>query len=134
MKKCKNCGIEIEEHRIYCSYNCRNIYVNKHLRDYTKRSIRINQSRMDKYYLDPKKCLLCSKILDYDKKRNKFCNNSCAASYNNKFKKGLKYIISEDGYKSLLKSAIKNFKLDTTEIKNKYNSDYHNNSKKMFKL
>ena len=36
MKKCKNieCNKEIEKNRIYCSFKCRNFYVNKNLRDY----------------------------------------------------------------------------------------------------
>lgn len=32
-------------------------------------------------------CLNCNKSLPYDKRKNKFCSNSCSASYNNKSRK-----------------------------------------------
>lgn len=37
----------------------------------------------DEYYKNPNKCLQCDCDLDFYKKRNKFCGNSCAATYNN---------------------------------------------------
>lgn len=36
-----------------------------------------------KYNLSPKICLNCSNPLSYNKKHNKFCSNSCSASFNN---------------------------------------------------
>lgn len=35
------------------------------------------------YNLDPKLCMNCSESLEYKKRKNKFCNKSCAAIYNN---------------------------------------------------
>lgn len=37
----------------------------------------------DRYYANPKFCRYCSKKIDYLKRRNNFCNHSCAASTNN---------------------------------------------------
>lgn len=41
------------------------------------------QLRIDAYMKDPTRCKNCNEPLPYEKKRNKFCNNSCAASFNN---------------------------------------------------
>ena len=38
----------------------------------------------DLYNLDPKKCFFCQNPLSYKKRANKFCNQSCAASHNNR--------------------------------------------------
>jgi len=38
----------------------------------------------DRYKNNPKFCLNCDKELEYTKRKNKFCNYSCAAQYNNK--------------------------------------------------
>jgi predicted nucleic acid-binding Zn ribbon protein len=39
--------------------------------------------RIKAYLLDPKVCLCCGKRLGYQKRSNKFCDKSCAATYNN---------------------------------------------------
>lgn len=39
--------------------------------------------RRDKYKVNPKLCRNCNKELDYSKRRNSFCDHSCAASANN---------------------------------------------------
>src|SRR5437867_2172495 len=44
------------------------------------------QQRINEYNLSPTHCLFCNKILDYEKRKNKFCCQSCAASFNNKDK------------------------------------------------
>lgn len=36
-----------------------------------------------RYYLNPKICCFCHKELPYEKRKNKFCDHSCAASKNN---------------------------------------------------
>lgn len=37
------------------------------------------------YYQNPKHCLCCGKVIDFERRlTSNFCNNSCAASYNNK--------------------------------------------------
>lgn len=41
------------------------------------------QKRIENYYKNPTKCLFCGKELDYNHRHNKFCDQSCAASYNN---------------------------------------------------
>lgn len=42
------------------------------------------KERIEKYNLSPSKCAFCGKELDYKHRHNKFCNNSCSASFNNK--------------------------------------------------
>lgn len=37
----------------------------------------------EKYYENPKYCQQCGKIIPYEKRINKFCSSSCAATYNN---------------------------------------------------
>jgi len=87
--KCKNneCSNEIIGKRVYCSLACRNIYVNKYLRNYGKVSDfhKIKREKMETEYLkNPKKCKKCDNIICFEKKDNEFCNHSCSASFNNK--------------------------------------------------
>jgi hypothetical protein len=58
MKKCKNieCSNETLNNRVYCSLKCRNYYVNKYLRDYTKNGESISNKAKNSYLLSPKKC------------------------------------------------------------------------------
>lgn len=42
------------------------------------------EKRIEEYLKNPTKCKFCKKELPYKKRRNKFCNQSCAASVNNK--------------------------------------------------
>lgn len=89
MKKCKNieCNNDIEDKKTYCSLHCRNIYVNKHLRNYAIVSETFNKKRVNKileYNGSPKYCIYCGNVLPYKKGiRNKFCNSSCSSTYNN---------------------------------------------------
>ena len=75
MKKCKNieCENNISDYRTYCSLTCRNIYVNKHIRDYSKVSNTISQKSVESYKKNKKHCLNpeCGKEIPYEKKRNK---------------------------------------------------------------
>lgn len=89
MGKCKNieCGNETEGKRVYCSLKCRNVYVNKYLRDYSKTSEGFEKKRKEKeseYLKSPKQCKECEEIIPYDKKENDFCDKSCSNSYSNK--------------------------------------------------
>jgi predicted nucleic acid-binding Zn ribbon protein len=77
MNICKNCGKEIESHRIYCSSTCRNIYVNKNLRDYSKNGSSLRNKCKDKYDLEPKKCKICDSIIPYELRENVFCSKKC---------------------------------------------------------
>lgn len=126
--KCKNCGKDTKNDKLYCSLTCRNIYVNKNLRDYSKLKKTNEEKRrkkIEEYYNSPKICKNCGKVIRFEKKLNNFCDSGCSASYNNKNREGLKYNISEEGKSALIKSAIKNFKLDE-EIKNKKTEYYKN--------
>ena len=49
------------------------------------------QQRIDDYNKNPNLCLYCGKPIVYDKRHNKFCNSSCAATYNNLHKKPKDY-------------------------------------------
>ncbi len=128
-KKCKNieCDNLIKENRTYCSLTCRNVYVNKHLRDYSKNSKGL--SKEDDYNLSPKFCKYCNEKLIYKKRENNFCDNSCSALFNNPNKKGNKYILSEKGKKSLIKSALKLHNLTEEKIEN-MKIEYYLNPKK----
>lgn len=118
MGKCKNCGTDIDDKRVYCSLKCRNVYVNKH-RDYSKMKNTFEEKHkesIDNYYLNPKTCKNCGKIIEYENKQKTFCDQSCAAKFNNKKRKGLKYNLSEDGKNVLIESAYKNLlKIDNPE-------------------
>lgn len=39
--------------------------------------------RKEKYNLNPKKCRCCGAPISYEKRKNNFCNSSCAATYHN---------------------------------------------------
>jgi hypothetical protein len=111
MKKCKNdeCDSVITDNRTYCSLRCRNVYVNKHLRDYTKVREAFTDKRtisITEYNKNPNYCQHCGAILPYKDKRKKFCNNSCAAIYNNTGKLRGKYNLSEVGLVNLRASAL----------------------------
>lgn len=41
------------------------------------------EKRIERYTEEPNKCNYCNKLLVYKKRRLKFCNSSCSASYNN---------------------------------------------------
>lgn len=43
-----------------------------------------------KYYTNPKICLNCQCVISYERKQNRFCSRSCAATYNNKKLVGLR--------------------------------------------
>lgn len=86
--KCKNieCENETIGKRIYCSLTCRNVFVNKYLRNYDKVSDTSKQKKKEKedvYLLNPKLCKQCGEFIPFDKKRNNFCGHSCLAKYSN---------------------------------------------------
>lgn len=87
MKKCKNdaCELMITDKRTYCSFTCRNIYVNKHLRDYKKNGNALSVKTRENYEKAPKKCLNkeCNKIIPYKKRVNNYCDSSCQARQTN---------------------------------------------------
>lgn len=119
--KCKNieCENDIPLNRVYCSLSCRNVFVNKYLRDYTKYSTTCKEKKDDKekeYLENPKNCKECGDLITFKKSDNIFCSSSCSSTYNNRNKKGIKYNLSEEGLKSLRKSAFVNFGINPREI------------------
>lgn len=99
MKKCKNveCDNLVEETRTYCSLKCRNIFVNKNLRDYTKNGKAISNKFKNKYEI--KYCKECKIEISYEKRINEFCSHECSAKFNNKNRE----VVYKDGVKEKLK-------------------------------
>lgn len=50
---------------------------------YKNHSSKLKNNLKTDYYNDPRKCLHCDKIIPFDKRKNRFCNHSCSASYSN---------------------------------------------------
>lgn len=122
--ECKNieCKNETIGKRVYCSLSCRNIFVNKYLRNYDKVSSTFKkkkEERENKYLINPKKCEYCNEIIIYDKilDNQKFCSQTCSASFTNRLRKGIKYTLSDEGRESLVKSAWKNLLSDESRKK-----------------
>jgi len=86
--KCKNieCENETTGKRVYCSLTCRNIYVNKYLRDYSKYKETCENKKKEKeieYLKNPKYCKNCENIIKFGSENESFCNHSCSASFTN---------------------------------------------------
>jgi hypothetical protein len=47
----------------------------------------MHDKAFNKYIKENKKCLFCGSLISYEKRKNKFCDSSCSASYYNKFRK-----------------------------------------------
>lgn len=60
---------------------------------------RKHQEIIDNYYKAPRHCVHCNKRLPYEKRYNKFCSSSCAASFNNTNR----FVSVEERIKSSLK-------------------------------
>jgi hypothetical protein len=52
----------------------------------TKKHHALKAARVEDYNCHPQRCLNCDSAISYDKRHNKFCTKSCAATYNNKFR------------------------------------------------
>lgn len=66
---------------------------------------------LEKYYLDPKTCPSCNKILPYEKRIYTFCSHSCAAKSSNKLRnykpsKEIKSKIRKTLYETLEKKGV----------------------------
>lgn len=107
MGKCKNveCNNETEGNKVYCSLSCRNYYVNKYLRDYTKNGDAISDKTKSVYLLSPKKCKKCGADISYEKRKNEYCSKECSSACVNINRKGIKYKMTFDGISTLRNSA-----------------------------
>ena len=76
------------------------------------RKIQIQQyeARIQEYLKNPTKCKFCKSILPYEKRSNKFCNTSCAASFNNKLRPKEKKICLNCGKEISIKGKFCNNK------------------------
>ncbi len=82
MKQCLVCNLEITGYgKKFCSLKCAHQYIGK-----TSGETRRRQ-KLESYFLNQKYCKQCKKPIAYDEKRKIFCNQSCAASFNNVIKK-----------------------------------------------
>lgn len=52
----------------------------------------MREERIKDYNKNPKLCVECGRIINYDSKDNVFCSSSCSATYNNKKRSGFKCI------------------------------------------
>jgi len=115
MNICKNCGIEIESHRKYCSLRCRNIYVNENLRNYSKNGDSISKKFVDEYNSHPKKCKACDKIIPYALREWVFCSKECKKTGLikwNENRKGEKRSFSKEGIDNII--IARRLRLDTS--------------------
>jgi hypothetical protein len=85
---CKNieCENKVIDNRKYCSLKCRNVYVNKYLRNYNKLATTLKvkgNKRKEEYNHNPKKCKNCDSIITFEKRRNEYCGHSCHATKSN---------------------------------------------------
>ena len=133
--KCKNCEKETENNNIYCSYKCRNNYVNSNLRDYSK-----NNEGQKKYYQEkklmdikeydknPKFCKSCNSKFTYDEKHKTYCNISCS----NKKRIGKKHNMSKSGKLALQESMkrLKKYRGITDEKIKEQKKEYYSNIKR----
>lgn len=110
MNTCKNCGIKIEKHRKYCSLTCRNIYVNKNLRDYTKNGNGLINKTLVIYNENPKICKECGNPISYNKRKNSFCSKKCRSNGLikwNKNRSGIKKNFTKEGMENILNATRK---------------------------
>ena len=107
MGKCKNidCCNDTEGKRVYCSLTCRNYYVNKYLRDYSKNGEGISEKAKNGYLLSPKKCKKCNNVISYEKRESDYCSRECSSANANVNRKGIKHNMTIEGREILRKSA-----------------------------
>lgn len=105
-KKCKNieCQNDVLKKRVYCSLTCRNVFVNKNLRDYSKNGKAL--SGKEEYDKNPNMCLACKNNISYKNRNGKYCNSSCASSTSNKGR-----VVSDYTKKALSLKFSKNTKI-----------------------
>ena len=85
-EKCKKTftkKVALNGHKRTCWHKDANSNLNFLLESNKKRRC----ERQKKYFENLPRCLSCKQPLSYKKRKNKFCNSSCAASFNNTHKK-----------------------------------------------
>lgn len=96
MNYCLNCGKPV--HNKFCNVSCQNSYQSK------QKLI----AKQNEYNANPKFCLNCGKLLEWDKRNGKFCNSSCAAKYNNKLRGPVSEEQKQKTSKTLKRKALQN--------------------------
>ena len=82
------------------------------------------QKNIQEYLKNPNYCLYCGNIILYDRRNGKFCNNSCAASYNNKRRKH-----SDETKKKISESINKSEKFRIALKQKIFEYDFEKNAK-----
>ena len=119
MKKCKCRGCKNKvESRVYCSSSCRTRTTNKLYKDYRKTADTIRRNKELPYNANPKYCETCGVLLSYELRHNKFCNHSCAATYNNTHREKRERIFSKDGIENIRAANYKRWGV-TSEFRKK---------------
>lgn len=75
MYTCKTCGAKFDDSRLYGCH----IMTHKNKENAEKRQVAVRAT----YELSPKICPTCNRAISYEHRSNKFCSQSCAATYNN---------------------------------------------------
>ena len=112
ISECCNChlqfAIKAGSTGKYCSIECSYVDRQETYKEYGL----VKQSKNIKEYLEnPKFCITCANLLTYNKRKNKFCNSSCAATHNNQVR-GAK----SDEVKAKIRNKLKGRKQTTEEI------------------
>lgn len=117
MNMCKNCKKETEGKRIYCSLQCRNIFVNKNLRDYSKMHSTLKQ-KLDEsiqiYLGKPNYCKICNNILAFEDKHKITCSEKCrkvSVANSNKTRNNARKAFSAQAIENITNARRKNEKV-----------------------
>lgn len=102
-------------------------------------SANIVLKRQQKYLLQPKKCKYCDTVLPYEKRNLIFCNNGCAAKFQNKKRREDNWTLSDESKKSIGDSLRKNalllgktVKVITTNVCDNCKSEFVRNKHQRF--
>lgn len=86
MDNCQFCENELEnKNNKFCSFSCNAKFQNikRGTNPLFQFSTNLRQKNINLYGLNPKHCSGCNRKFEYDERRKKFCNHSCAATVNN---------------------------------------------------
>lgn len=125
-KTCKLCGKKFYTNwskyvlSEFCCRSCSRKYSSRIKRDDANKKIseslkrndcskRRSQKVRDDYYKNPKKCIVCGKVIDYEKKKNKTCSHKCHYISANKTKKENNTVFIENGQGRSISGYYKGF-------------------------